>query len=305
MSKQVLDAWQMGYLSYLRDVRKLNHRTLVDLRCTLKKVSAFMAGWKPGVCLWNLSLDDYLHWLNEGRAQGYAVKALAKELSHLRGLLDYAWRSGRADRNVLDGFSLQDSLRRVEPRSLTLDEAERLVRGCPRNNAEERRRRLVVLLLYGCGLRTSELAGLDLPDVNVERREILVRHGKGDRQRTIPVPSGLWTELLAYLMERGKKRGPLFRTQVKHARISAKDIGEIVREAAARAGIGWAITPRTLRHTFGTHLMDAGVDLSVIASLMGHRTPDETGVYLHVLPGKTEAAVRCLFDEKAEQEDAK
>ncbi|MGA7743950.1 MAG: tyrosine-type recombinase/integrase [Polyangia bacterium] len=300
MKRYTLDAWQEGYLDYLRDVRKLSHRTLVDLRCTLGKISRSMEQWRPGTPLWKLSLDDFLHWLNEARVQGQVEKVLAKELSHLRGLLDYAWRSGRADRNVLDGFSLQDSSRRVEPRSLTLDEAERLVRACPRKTTEDRRRRLVVLLLYGCGLRTSELAALDVSDVNVERQEILIRHGKGGRQRTIPVPAVVWTELLSYLMERGGKRGPLFRTQARQARIAAREIGDIVREAASRGSIEWPITPRTLRHTFGTHLMDAGVDLGVIASLMGHRSPQETGVYLHVLSGKTEAAVRVLFADQEE-----
>ena len=59
-------------------------------------------------------------------------------------------------------------------------------------------------------------------------------------------------------------------------------------------------TPRTLRHTFGTHLMDSGVDLAVIASLMGHRTPAETGVYLHVLPGKPKQAVESLVAKEDE-----
>jgi site-specific recombinase XerD len=71
--------------------------------------------------------------------------------------------------------------------------------------------------------------------------------------------------------------------------------------AAASAGIVGLVTAKTLRHTFATHLMDRGVDLAVIASLMGHRTPAETGVYLHVLPGKTEAAVRSLSDDQGEK----
>ncbi len=301
MTRLELDAWIEGYLSYLRDVRRMSPRTVVDVRCTLKKVSGFMAQARPGTPLWKLTLDDYLHWLNEARAAGRSERALAKELSHLRGLLDYAWRSGRADRNALDGFSLQDSLRRqAEPRSLTLDEAQRLVHACPRESAVQRRSRLVVLLLYGCGLRTSELRQLDVQDVNVERQEIFIQHGKGDRQRTIPVPASVWTELLAYLHERGGTRGPLFRTRFRGTRIRVVEIGEIVKAAAAQAAIPDKTTPRTLRHTFGTHLMDAGVDLAVIASLMGHRTPNETGVYLHVLPGKTQAAVESLVGEKEE-----
>jgi len=295
MTGVVLDEWLDGYLSYMRDVRRMSPRTIIDVRCTLKKVSGFMQGARAGTPLWKLSLQDYLHWLNDARERGYSENVLAKDLSHLRGVLDYAWRSGRADRNVLDGFSLQDTLRKVEPRSLTLEEAESLVRACPRQTAEERRRRIVVLLLYGCGFRTAELCGLDVQDVNVERQEILVKHGKGGRQRTIPVPAAVWTELLAYLIEGGRKRGPLFRTLAKGARLGASDVGDIVRAVAAQAAISGKVTPRTLRHTFGTHLMDSGVDLAVISSLMGHRSVAETGVYLHALPGKSQAAVRLLF----------
>jgi len=254
MTRLELDPWLEGYLSYQRDVRRMSPRTIIDLRCTLKKVSAFMAAARPGTPLWKLTLDDYLHWLNEAREKKkQSENALAKELSHIRGLLDYAWRSGRSDRNVLDGFSLQDGLAKSEPRSLTLEEAERLVRACPRQTADQRRSRLVILLLYGCGFRTSELCGLDVQDVNVERQEVFVKRGKGDRQRTIPVPSAVWSELLAYLVEDGHKRGPLLRTKVKGARIDASEVGDIVKAATALASIPGKVTPRTLRHTFGTH----------------------------------------------------
>jgi site-specific recombinase XerD len=294
MTRTELDPWLEGYLSYQRDVRRLGPRTVVDMRCTLKKIASDLSQRHPGTSLWKLPLEAYLHWLNEMREQGRSERVLAKDLSHLRGLLDYAWRSGRADRNVLDGFSLQDSQRRIEPRSLTLEEAARLVQTLPRQSADERRARLIVLLLYGCGFRTSELCGLDAQDVNIERQELFVKHGKGGRQRTLPVPAAVWTELLAYLAESQHKRGPLFRTATKKARIQQKEVGDIVRVASARVELPGHVTPRTLRHTFGTHLMDAGVDVAVIASLMGHRSPSETSIYLHVLPGKPRAAVNAL-----------
>mgnify|MGYP001027512600 CR=1 FL=1 len=296
-----LDPWLEGYLAYLRDVRRLNDRTIIDCRCTFKKVSAFMSEARPDKPLYKLDLNDYLYWLNAQRDQGRSEATIAKDLSHLRGLLDYAWRSGRSDRNVLDGFSIKDNVARKEPRSLTLEEAKRLVEACPHSTPLERRSRIVVLLLYGCGLRPFELCNLNVNDVDVERQEIFVRKGKGGLQRSIPVPSAVWTELLAYLVERGGKRGPLFKTLIKKKRLSVRDVGGIVKEAAARASIEGKITARTLRHTFGTHLMDAGVDLAVIASLMGHRSPAETGVYLHVLPGKREAAVDALANKKEDK----
>jgi site-specific recombinase XerD len=288
-----LDPLIEGYLSYLDKVGRKTPRTIVDVRCTLRRVMAGLGERRPGVDLWALRLEDYLHWLEAERRAGRTAMCLAKYLSHVRGLLDYAWRSGRATRNVLDGFSLQHTLRRTAPKSLTLEEAERLVLASSASGSTARRDRLVILLLYGCGLRTSELCALDVADVSRERHELTVRHGKGDRPRCIPIPEALYTELLAYLLERGK-RGALFRTSVKVRRLRPNDVCDIVSAVAERAGLRAGVTARTLRHSFATHLMDRGVDLAIIASLMGHRSPQETGVYLHVLPQRPEAAVRRL-----------
>ena len=219
---------------------------------------------------------------------------MAKELSHVRGLLDYAWRSGRSDRNVLDGFHLQDRGAEKAPAVLTIEEARRLVESCPRGNRTERRDRMMILVLYGCGLRTMELCRLDVGDLDAERRELTVRHGKGDKPRQLPVMEGLWTELMAYLGERGWKRGALFRTAAKRRRISAKDVGEAVSKAARRAGLEGRVTAKTLRHSFATHLMDRGVKLEVISALMGHSGPAETGVYLHALSSRKKSAVTRL-----------
>ena len=282
-----------GYFSYLDKVGRKTPRTIVDVRCTLRRAITGLEQVRPGVALWHLKLEDYLHWLERERLCGCTESSLAKYLSHVRGLLEYAWRSGRAERNVLDGFSLQHSIPRTLPKLLNLEEAEQLVQATSAPGPTARRDRLIILLLYGCGLRTNELCSLDVAHVNRERHELVVMKAKGDRPRAIPIPEALYTELLAYLLEHGK-RGPLFRTNTRKRRLRALDVCEVVTAAATRAGLRDGVTPRTLRHSFATHLMDRGVDLAIIASLMGHRGPQETGVYLHVLPGKPEAAVRTL-----------
>jgi len=279
-----------GYLSYLDKVGRKTPRTIIDVRCTLRRA---LAGVRPEVPLWHLELQDYLHWLETERQNGCTETTLAKYLSHLRGLLEYAWRSGRCERNVLDGFSLKHTIRRTPPKFLSLEEAERLVEATAVPGPAARRDRLIILLLYGCGLRTDELCSLDVAHVNRERHELLVLKAKGDRPRAVPIPEAVYTELLAYLLDHGK-HGPLFRTTIRKSRLRVNDVCEIVKITAQRAGLPTYVTPRTLRHTFATHLMDRGVDLAVIASLMGHRSPQETGVYLHVLPGKPQAAVSKL-----------
>lgn len=294
MNSLSLDPLIEGYLEYQKTVRRLAHRSIVDTRCTLKRVVTVMEQIRPSVPLWKLTLDDYMVWLNHQRDHGYSPQSLNKEISHLRGLLEYSWRSGRSDRNVLDGFSLQDCVRVSAPKFLSIEEARQLVNVCQCHTRLQRRDRVVILLLYGCGLRTAELCQLDVADVDLQRQEVLVRHGKGDRARRIPVADAVWTVLLAYLAERKGRRGALIRTETKQVRFSSKDVGEVVHRAVQTAGLAQTVTPKTLRHSFATHLMDRGVDVAVIASLMGHRSAQETGVYLHGLPGRRENAVKLL-----------
>lgn len=240
-----LDPLIEGYLTYLTEVGRKVPRTVTDVRCTLKRVVHAFEQRRPGVPLWKLAFEDYLTWIESDREAGRSIACIAKYLSHVRGLLDYAWRSGRTERNVLDGFQLQDTPSRQAPNFLTLDEAQRLVRSCPRGSAAERRDRLMILLLYGCGLRTMELCRLDVADVSRERQELTVRHGKGDRPRVIPIPEGLYTELLAYLLEHGR-RGALFRTAQRARRISEKDVCAVLGTAVSRAGLPSSVTARTL-----------------------------------------------------------
>jgi site-specific recombinase XerD len=302
--KSKLDPVIEGYLAYLSDVSRKAAGTVRDVRCTLRKISGQMAKRHADVPLWKLKLEDYIHWLNDLRATGHSGPSLCKYLSHLRGLLDYVWRSGKSDRNVLDGFALQDEAQRRTPSVLNEAEARRLVEACPAKTRHERQERIVVLLLYGCGLRTDELCQLNVEDVDRARQELMVWRGKGDRQRVVPIPQGVFIELLAYLGDRGGKRGPLLRTAAKSRRLSARDVCEVVRHAAERAGLERLITPKTLRHSYATHLMDHNVDLAVIASLMGHRSPNETGVYLHVLGDRPRVAVDRLAAPPASDRSA-
>lgn len=293
--KTLLDVWSEGYLSFLLTVQKKAPGTIRDIRCTLKRVTKIMSGFFPDQPLWQLSLDQFLRWLEFERMQGRTSRTLAKEICHIRGLLNFAWRSGKCDRNVLEGFNLIDSTPKSEmPDVLQVSEARTLIMCCPRKTAADRRKRLVILLLYGCGLRTSELRFLDIGDVDLEKQEIFIRFGKGSRERRIPIPDGVWSELLVYLAGRSAKKGALFRTEQHRTRISQTQICQIVREAGIQAGLPKRLHPKTLRHSFATHLMDRGVDVGIISMLMGHRSPKETGVYLHVLKGKREDAVSRL-----------
>ena len=289
-----LDPLMEGYLEYRTNVERRDPKTIKDIRCTLRRVTATMEQLRPGKSLWELKLTDFIAWLEQAQQAGSSRQGLCKKVSHIRGFLNYAWRSGRCDRNVMSDFYPEYRCEKKEPQSLTIEEALGLVQACPASTASERRDRVMILLLYGCGLRTSELCALKIQDVSTERCELHIKRAKGDIERIIPIPETVLTELLAHLLERGVKRGPVFVTEAKRRPVGQRLVVHVVREAARRAAITKEVTPKTLRHSFATHLMDRGADVAEISKLMGHAGPAESGVYLHVQPGRKRSAVDKL-----------
>ena len=134
-----------GYLSYAEDVKRLTARTIVDIRCTLNKVCQYIEEHHPGKELWQLNYEEYLRWVGAQRNAGKSATSLNKQISHIRGMLEYAWRNGRVDRNVLDGFTLKDAYRKNPPRALTLEEITRLVESMGRKNKLQRKKRMMIL----------------------------------------------------------------------------------------------------------------------------------------------------------------
>ncbi|MBI3825460.1 MAG: tyrosine-type recombinase/integrase [Candidatus Rokubacteria bacterium] len=138
----------------------------------------------------------------------------------------------------------------------------------------------IVELLYASGLRVSELMGLDLDDL--DRGELTVRVlGKGRKERIVPYGRQAAAALAAWLARLGETRGPLFLNR-RGGRLGVRSVFSIVRGQARAAGILRRVGPHTLRHTFATHLLDAGADLRAIQELLGHSRLSTTQRYTHV-----------------------
>ena len=214
------------------------------------------------------------------RDLGATQKCINKMLSHVRSLINYAWQLERVDRNVLDGFFLKEPETAKIYDYLSIPEAAKLMKVFSNKTSSERRMRAVLFILYGCGLRTLELCRLNIEDINFDKQELKV-FGKGDKERLVPISESLIPELILYLNDLKKKRGPLFISGLKKVRINSVLVSEIVNIATKKSEIHKKVTPRTLRHAFASHLLNQGVDIAVISMLMGHRSPSETGVYIH------------------------
>lgn len=165
------------------------------------------------------------------------------------------------------------------PAVMSVQEVERLL-----GSLANIKHRTMLQVLYSTGLRVSELTGLRIGDIDSGRNTITVRHGKGAKDRQVP----LSPTLLQLLREYWKLYRPvefLFENSRNHAQMSARTVQEVFVQAKAASGIKKKISAHTLRHSCATHLLEAGTDLLTIRNLLGHSNITTTTVYLHLQTG--------------------
>jgi integrase/recombinase XerC len=145
----------------------------------------------------------------------------------------------------------------------------------PETAAFPQRDRVILELLYGCGLRNSELVGINLADIHWSNGVILVR-GKGKKQRLTPFGESAMSALSAYLPQREKvlkgqkKLSPALLVNRRGGRLTTRSVGRIVKQVAIARGLPPDLHPHTLRHAFGTHMLEEGADLRAIQEMLGH-----------------------------------
>jgi len=157
------------------------------------------------------------------------------------------------------------------------------------------RNQAMVALMARAGLRAGEVVRLGLEDVEIKERSgwVLIRRGKGLKERKVPLSKEARQILSEYMKKRPDAKGPLFLSRTLHA-LSVRDVERIVAEAAKRAGLKKRVTPHTLRHTFATRFLQKGGDIATLQSLLGHEHLSTTGRYLHPDAAKVQEMVEEL-----------
>ncbi len=185
---------------------------------------------------------------------------------------------------AIAGHALQDlsglivlKKQRVLPRTLSPEEVRSLIE----NGASTARERAALELLYGTGIRASELIRLSPDDVDLAERLLFVRQGKGRKDRVVPFGERVRASLIAYLRERERRPGPLFFT-LRGRPMSRTALEGLVSQAGRRAGLLRPASPHRLRHSYATHLLQNGADVRHIQLLLGHASLSSTQVYLDV-----------------------
>jgi site-specific recombinase XerD len=149
----------------------------------------------------------------------------------------------------------------------------------------------ILELFYSCGLRISELLGLDVKDLDFIGETVKV-FGKGAKERIVPVGGPAISAIQRYRQEAAVTSGPLFLSK-RRTRITQQAVDLLLKKYLKRSGIPFAISPHKLRHSFATHLLDAGADLRSVQSLLGHASLSTTQIYTHV----TRERIKQAYDE--------
>jgi len=196
-------------------------------------------------------------------------------LAAVRSLYRWLAREGVVEHNPAK-LVATPKLPKKLPRVPTIEEMNAVIDGeMPEVTAFAERDRLMLELLYGCGIRNSELTGINLEDIRLSAEAILIR-GKGKKERYVPFGDSVKSALASYLPAREKlvgtirKRSAALLINRRGGRLTTRSVGRIVKKIAVAKGLSPDVHPHTLRHAFGTHMLEEGADLRAIQELLGH-----------------------------------
>ena len=276
------------YLDHLTVERGLSDNTLDAYRHDLRRYVEFLsrrdvaepeAVDEAAIRSFVASLSASTHGPEE---RPYRATSVARALSAVRSFHRFLVREGVTSRDPAVGVP-HPRLPRSLPRPLPVDDVRRLLEAPDASTPAGLRDRAILELLYGSGLRISELTGLDVDDVDVESGSLRVL-GKGGKEREVPLGSFASAAVGAYLtrgrpaLATGADRGAMF-LNARGGRLSRQSCARSLSRYVRLAGIDRRVTLHTLRHSFATHLLEGGADVRVVQELLGHASVATTQIY--------------------------
>jgi integrase/recombinase XerC len=261
-----------SFLDYLRAERDASPLTLRNYGADL---AAFQA-WRrvDWISVDAFHLRAYLVHLNERK---YDRPTIHLKMSALRSFFRWLVRSEKIKQNPVVGLTLPKKHRKL-PKFLTIQQVEALLKA-----PENIRDKAILEVLYSAGLRIHELTGLNDDDLDVLGEVVRVR-GKGKKERLAPLGAPAVKAVQDYLDARQRSaRGPLFVNRFG-GRLTPRSVQRMLKKYLMAVGLDPSLTPHKLRHSFATHMLDAGADLRSVQELLGHANLSTTQIYTHITP---------------------
>jgi integrase/recombinase XerC len=267
------------FLRVLRE-RNASAHTIKAYAGDLENFSRYVGSreWKS---LDHVAIRGFLSHLYD---KGLGKASVARSLAAVRSLYRWLAQQGVVEQNPAKLVSTPKLPKKL-PRVPTIEEMNSVLDGeMPEVAAFPERDRLLLELLYGCGIRNSELIGINLDDIRVSAEAILIR-GKGKKERYVPFGESAAAALGVYLPARQKllaewnRTTPALVLNQRGGRLTVRSVGRIVKKIAVARGLSPDLHPHTLRHAFGTHMLEEGADLRAIQEMLGHERLSTTQRY--------------------------
>jgi integrase/recombinase XerC len=258
------------FVKHLRE-RNASPHTIKAYTRDLSLFAAY-AGSREWKQIDHIAVRGFLSQLYEN---GLSKTSVARALAAVRSLYRWLAREGMVEQNPAKLVATPKLAKKL-PRVPTIEEMNFVIDGeMPDVAAFPERDRLMLELLYGCGIRNSELTGINLDDIRLSAEAVLIR-GKGKKERYVPFGDSVKAALATYLSERQKlverirKPSGALLINRRGGRLTTRSVGRIVKKIAVARGLSPDVHPHTLRHAFGTHMLEEGADLRAIQDLLGH-----------------------------------
>ncbi len=252
-------------------------------------------------------------WLNRLKDQQDQPLSKTTQNYHLIALRSFLKYLAKRDIKAMTSDKIElASVKRPQVGFLDTTEVDRLLEQIDTSKPAGLRDRAIIELLFAGGLRVSELVGLDRDQINLERREFMVR-GKGQKDRPIFISESAADWLKRYLDSRQDNFKPLFihlsgsqaeLDEGRYTRLTARSVQRIVKSYAKLAGISKPVTPHTLRHSFATDLLRNGADLRSVQGLLGHANIATTQIYTHLTDPQLKNVHQKFHSQKAATQDS-
>ena len=267
---------------FLRSLRERNAspHTIKAYAGDLETFSAYVGSrsWKN---IDHVTIRGFLSHLYE---KGLSKTSVARALAAVRSLYRWLAQEGVVEQNPAALVSTPKLPKKL-PRVPTIEEMNTVLDGpLPEVAAFPERDRIMFELLYGCGLRNAELVGINVDDIRLSAEALLIR-GKGKKERYVPFGDSVKAALAAYLPSRqqvlaaNKKNTDALLINRRGGRLTTRSVGRIIKKIAVARGLPPDVHPHTLRHAFGTHMLEEGADLRAIQEMLGHERLSTTQRY--------------------------
>jgi integrase/recombinase XerC len=283
MAETKLSPMQKAVIQFLQNLRERNAspNTILAYGKDLAEFVKYIGPIESADQLDHVRIRGFLSHLYE---RGLGKTSVARHLAAIRSLYKWLAREGKVKQNPAALVSTPKLPKKL-PRVPTIEEVNNVLDGeLAETAAFVERDKTILELLYGCGLRNSELIGINLDDIHWSNETILVR-GKGRKERMVPLGDTAAEAIREYLSKRkellsAKKRiTPALLVNLRGQRLTTRSVGRIVKHIAVSKGLSPDVHPHTLRHAFGTHLLEEGADLRAIQEMLGHERLSTTQRY--------------------------